>query len=1393
MTTRFPEERQSTANEVRSYAERILEALGINPKDRRVSSFAFSRKPPPGQWEAFTFEIPVPLYFVRATEGTYGQVRTLASGIKADNYILVADLGNSAILVMRRVKKGENVPLVVPVRKEEDYERIANILKKFNFSSDELTAHAAVSSAVEQLRIGAERYYTNRGLFSNYYLNERLFSSLSKRGRNPQKESSALLSQFGGEFPTTPEQVGNVLAALGYELHLLEKTGHKQYSLKYHSSSLDVSCITTGAESLDTKTGDEVVPSYQAVASLREFRWVILTNGRFWRLYSSRVQSSSTNYFEVDMDSVVAENDPRVGYFVGLFSSSSFLQREGVTDIDLTLDNGIKYAKEIEEDLRAKVFDGQLFLNLVRGTVGHSLKKKYSQTELEEAKATALKLLYRLLFVLYAESKMLLPVEDKKYSEISLGGLRYRLPALEKEPDSASAWKALQTLFTAISKGSPEASVPAYDGALFDRDESLDSLTIENRFLIPALRDLTEFEGRGIDYQNLGVRHLGSLYEALLEYSVRQADQDLVIYKDEILDASYVADVNAKPQGYIRKGDLYLTAGGLARKGTGSYFTPDEIVNYLVRNGLESHLRSREEQFLRDMIKLRSITWRDGELEEKTVNDLLGIRVVDPAMGSGHFLVTAVEEITRWIIGILKENPDAPLQKLIEEDRQTIIREQLKNGISLDEALLTDNVILKRMVMKRCVYGVDVNPLAVELAKLSLWLDSFTIGTPLTFLDHHIRCGDALIGLWLENIAGRTFESTLDAWTGTLSEVVSTLFWKTSTSPDLTLEQVDQSRKSYRLVRDRTEPVRILLDLEVASILEPDLGKKLTRNVTLIHQVYQKGEKQKPEWWGRVEEGLRLARKYEAFHWEFEFPEAFTEGEKGFDLVVMNPPWDAVKPDDDDFFSVYEPRFRRIPSKPQKRRTMQTLLKDPHISQAYQDYKERIEKKLLFFKASGEFVRRGSGDTNLWKLFLERSLKLLSKGGSLSLVIPSGIVTDEGAKQLREALFEGKIDSMYEFENKYGIFPDIHRGYKFVLLSWHKANPTESFKAAFYLHDLKSLSGGAEQEKFVEVVISLVKKSAPDSLSIPEIRNEKQLRIFTKLYDMHPLLSDPRKGWTVSFIRELDRTNDSDLFRTDGKGWPLIEGKNFHQFIPDYEKTTFTIDPTAGLKRTASVRYFARINEQIHRTCRLAFRGVASSTNVRAMIACILPPSTFCPNNATLTVPQVNGATPEGKEYAAIIGYLAGIMNSFVFDFLMRARTTMNMNFFYVYQTPVPAQIKGKLAERISRIAIRLNSTDTRFEKFSELVGIEAGPLTMKERLNLSAELNALVARHYGLSRQELKTIMESFEGFEEDRNLESVATVNWNDNLMRKFNGEVRKRVLPYFDKLVEEMKVER
>jgi hypothetical protein len=688
--------------------------------------------------------------------------------------------------------------------------------------------------------------------------------------------------------------------------------------------------------------------------------------------------------------------------------------------------------------------------------------------------------------------------------------------------------------------------------------------------------------------------------------------------------------------------------------------------------------------------------------------------------------------------------------------------------------------------MKRCVYGVDINLLAVELAKLSLWLDSFTIGTPLTFLDHHIKEGDSLIGLWLDDIEKRTGNDTIDEWVDDLSSTGSSLTSEVAMPADLTAAQTEESRKNYDRFMQKTRPLRIVLDVATAEIIDERLGKAVPRNLPLIEKTAT--SQVKPPWWSSVEASVTLAKRFKSFQWELEFPDVYRKNSvSGFDLIITNPPWDAVKPKDTEYFSQYYPGFRKIQGKQERLKIKKQLLQDPGIAKGFEAYKLNIQQKLNFFKNPATYVRRGSGDTNLWKLFLERVLRLRGPNGNLAIVVPSGILNDEGAKELREELFKNRIRFVYEFENTEGIF-NIHRSYKFVLLVADRAPPSSSFKAAFYLHKVAALKSQAEREKFIDVPFTLVLKSAPDSLTIPELRNKDQLEVFSKIYATQPLLSDKNKSWTVKLIAELHQTNDSKIFRRSTQGWPLIEGKDFWQFDPNYEKPTFTIDPKDGLARTKHHEEYRYINEAIHNNVRLAFRDIGSSTNTRSVVACLLPPHSFSPNTAIIVQPSIDSETIIDDRYTRLISYLEGVFNSFVFDFLIRSRIFMHLNFFYVYQTPVPKDYDGKLARRIQQCAACLNFVDDRFDQLGIVLEVPRAPAELSKRIELTAELNALVATHYGLSRSEVEVILKSFDGFEEDDSLSKrTGEVTWDPVLIRKFNGEVRKRVLHYFDLLGE------
>lgn len=1378
---------------VLKHSDRIIQSLGFEPSSFHPTSFTFSLKPAPKSWKAFTVDdAHFPLYKIEAKGAKTVEIRDLITGIRAEHYVVIAELDGFDVLCMSRHRKGEQ-PLVLTLRQDKDYDAVITVFRGQNFTSDVLSAHYAINKSIDLLKSGSgEGPFINRGLFSNYFLKERLEKALSERKRDVWKEASAFFSKFasdGGGIPTDFEHIPKVLDALGYQAKPVGNPSPTQYVLSSGSEVIHGAIVVvSNTDNLDVmKSDDRTVPSVQAVSALAKYQWAILTNGRLWRLYSSKVSSASTNYFEVDIDGITDEKDQRLKYFVSLFSASALVPKQDVTDLDHILEGGVQYAAELEEDLRTKVFDKQLFLDLVRGVLRHSKKKKYSEEQLSDAKKKALKLLYRLLFILYAESRSLLPVKDKRYSQISLGQIKERLAGMEKDPESTSAWDALSRIFRAISEGDPTVNLPQYDGALFEFDETIDSLSVMNKHLVPALRALMERDGKGIDYQNLSVRQLGSLYEALLEYSVRQADTDLAIVKGEILDMKFAKEM--KYERIIDEGELYLSAGGLARKGTGSYFTPEKIVKFLVKKGLDPIFADREKRFAEQYQKWRKSG--DKEAGEKSTQALLDIQVVDPAMGSGHFLVSVVDEITKWIIGILDRYPDAPLEREIEEDRKRIIDEQKSKGIELDVDLLTFNVILKRMVMKRCVFGVDINPLAVELAKVSLWLDSFTIGTPLTFLDHHIRVGDSLIGLWMDNLKSRKPDNTtLDGWMGSV-ETISDIIQEISYPADLNINEIKKSRDNYEQFRKTSEPLRVLLDMQSAGVIDEELKKRLPPNLPLVEQTIRNGRLDKVVWSEPVYKSLEYAKKYHFFHWELEFPDAFTDERAGFDLIVTNPPWDAVRPYDDEFFSEYSPRFRRVTTKPEKEKIKNKLLNDPIIKKRYTEYMKSFQDRITFFQRSGEYGKRSTKGIafDSWSLFLDRLMHLVTRDGMISVILPSGLVNNEGATHLRQKILAKEINHFYEFENKNAIFSAVHRSYKFVLLVFNNKESDSDFPAAFYLHNLDALEGKSEQAKFVKLSRNLIRLVSPASLSIPEVRNYKEIEICNKLYQNHPLL---KKGInnSISFtvMRELNRTEAAKIFRTDGKGWKVFEGKNFHQFIPDYEKSLFTINREEGLEWTSTIKEFGKSNKEIHEVNRIAFRDIGGATYARGMIACIIPKHTFLTNTAPMVLPRINGEIVLDNRYSEIIAYLAGIFNSTVFDFLIRLRISIHISFFYLEQTPIP-HLDGNLSKQICKLAARLNSTDSAYTDFAKGFGLKVEDLTMEERIETTAKLDALCAHLYGLTREEYQYVIGTFDVFDEDESIVKLAKYKWDESLIRKFNGEVRKRILHYFDEIATEV----
>ena len=1340
--------------EVIDNAKRVIQAMGFEYGDRTKSSFAFSTKQSLSGWSAYSFETVsnIPIYHIITNDKNLKDLRVFLTGIKKSSYVILVTLNNQNVLFIRNSDLDVGAKThIYTLKNNEDYNKIIATLRKYDIVRDSLTGNANLNFIVGDL-FHSTVDYTNRGLFSNHYLDTRLIKDLKRKKRSIEQESNQVFTKIQSnktddDFYTN---ISLVLKTLGYNI---SKLNSKIY-LKFDKSRSTVA-ILTKHDQFDVKHVDSV-PSMEAVAALDESEWVILTNGKLWRMYSSKVSSASTNYFEINLDQIVDKNDARLQFFVAIFSARSRIpDSKGKSDLDLIHDSGIEYAEKLEQDMKEKIFKKDLFVKFVKSILDYSSKTKYTPEQLEQTKTMAIKLLYRLMFIMYAESRMLLPMDDDAYKRISLSSLRDRTTSFQKNTQSCQCWTNMQSLFQGIREGNTSANLPRYNGALFEFDPFLDNLKLKNEFLASALQDLTEKNGEKIDYQNLGVRHLGSIYEGLLEYDLRQAEKDIIITKNgTFIDAKFAGELKSKPAGHHLKNDIYLSTGGLAKKGTGSYFTPEPIVQHLVRGGLAPIFEQREKEFARVM----KINAKNEHAKTRCNDIMLDLQILDPAMGSGHFLVTAADEVTKWIMRLVQKYPNSPIVDMIDIERERIIKEHNKSKIRINKDLLTSNTILKRMVIKRCIFGLDVNNLAAELTKLSLWLDSFTIGVPLTFFDHHIRNGNSLIGLrHIEQNINARLDDYVDKTIQQGNDIISAI----SKRSDTTLSEIKADQNDYIEFQNTIHSKKRDYDIKCAKFIHKEKSRIRDRLSDTA--------------------AVSLSKKYGAFHWELEFPEAFTSTQRGFSLVIGNPPWEAIKPSDDEFFSRYWEGFRALTNKSDKKKIKNKLLKNPDIKERFDDYLEDIRGQSRFYKESGQYVKRGSGDTDMWKLFLERMMSVVADGGVLSVVLPSGILTNAGATALRKAMLGMRIISMYEFENRKKIFSAVDSRFKFVLLTLQKVKPADTFHAIFYQHDYDVLTKQTDLP-LLDISVELIKNISPESMAIPEFRTSEDVAILASVYGRHGRVRDGLDNgrYTIEFTREINRGGDSDLFQTDGQGWPMIEGKNMHQFAPYFTTPDFTIAKDDGLKQISTVKIYKNFHHQIHKSCQLIYRYVASSTNMRTMISCIVPPERFFADSTVVITLHDKFVPIFDRIYYNNILYLVALFNSFTFDYLIRIKTSMNLSLFIVKSIAIPTSTTADLAQKIIQYAAKLSLQSSEFSNMAESLSIPIKEFTNIEKIEIAAELDAMIAHHYGLTRNQYKHILSTFSFKNNKLDIETSLT---NITHLHAFQNNVSQRALHYYD----------
>lgn len=669
--------------------------------------------------------------------------------------------------------------------------------------------------------------------------------------------------------------------------------------------------FVTSLESYSDNFGEYKEINAINYAKEKNIKLAVITDGFKWRVYRLDIANYFETYIELDIkDYSIHQNldDVNMKLFIDLFYGQNYIITEDEKSycIDTLFEKNDKVIENIEKELKSKMED--ILSGIGLGFKEHIGTEKFEDQERKELYRDSITVLYRTLFILYAETKGIFNTEDKTYKENSLSHIINDIPRLVGELDKIgneyTLWDRLSTLFTWINEGkqSLDFSFTAYNGGLFSNQNRniLSNNKINNRNLVKTLGMLgyygkDEFSIK-INFNDITTRSFGTLYEGILDYNMFIAEEDLLkrTEKNKILYIP-LKDANAKKTeliNVIKKGEIYLSGDALERKETGAYYTPEPIVEYIVSNTVDIKVKDKLEELqtlvnpileelkitvnplLENALKIKVVE----TIEEYIKKNILTLSVLDNAMGSGHFLVNAAYHISNLIFSFIHKNISFSVE-------------------DFENLNFTSYQYWKRQVVSHNIYGVDINELAVQLGKLSLWLISASKDKPLSFIDHHIKCGNSLIGTSskdIDEVLGERvglFDTSLDD----LMQKLENMYIELEKMPENNADEVHDKEKCYEEILNELEIVKKKWDIFLAMKLIDKKGKVDNIAYTNIASSSYDLEKIENEYRVHYEQWEELSRENQFFHWELEFPEVFKGKEKGFDCIIGNPPYVRVQ------------------------------------------------------------------------------------------------------------------------------------------------------------------------------------------------------------------------------------------------------------------------------------------------------------------------------------------------------------------------------------------------------------------------------------------------------------------------------------------------------------------
>jgi len=1087
--------------------------------------------------------------------------------------------------------------------------------------------------------------------------------------------------------------------------------------------------------------GSSPVSLALAKADADRLPFVVITRGPQIRIYAAdkRIvgvgrKGRSETYLEANLALLPGES---AGYLPLLFGAEALLPEGSFEEI---LERSKNYASDLSKRLRERIYT-DVVPDLATAIARRSAKAKaLSEEDLRFLYEETLFILFRLVFIAYAEDKGLLPyATNDAYRQHALKMRAQHLAERWNKEESPSfdsqatdLWTEAKQLFRAVDRGHSDWGVPAYDGGLFSSDAAvspigaaIEDLELTNaEFGQPLASLLVDLGDEGtygaIDFRSLSVREFGTIYEGLLESSLSIAQSDLTLDKG----GTYVP---AKEGDHVvaAKGEVYLHNQSGARKASGAYFTKEFAVEHLLDHALEPAL----DEHLERLTELLEAGDEAGAAEA-----FFDFRVADIAMGSGHFLVNAVDHIEARLTSFLTEHPLPGVSAELAKLRATALERlgEAAEGTEIEMAAL-----VRRQVARRCVYGVDVNPIAVELARLALWIHTFVPGLPLSFLDRTLICGNSLTGIGTLEEAIKAVEGSDGGDVLSLARVAVEDSLAKAREPllrlahisDATPRDIAEARRAQAEAEQAVTPATVLFDLAIAARLgEID---PLT-DISLDNLEHSPGR----------QKAAALANRLMAVHFPVAFPEVLMRTRPGFDCLVGNPPWDKVRFEAQQFWVTRFPGLKALRAEDQDRAIEQYRLTYPE--EASRERHEIEERALLqsFFSASYQLQGR-AGHHDYAKLFAERALLLLSERGRLGYVLPRQCLVLGGWSVIREALLTNADVAVLQARNRRGwLFDDVHLSYMIVLLTRGPKTGSETrvsiTPAVTGLDEYERLEDASSIQVQVEEL-----SSASETLVIPWFESAEDALIYEHIRSFPRLGSG--EGWATG-TAEANRWDFSGTGRhrrfvsthPEKGAWRVLMAAHVCLFIIDenvpFQRYIPIPEDLAELDNGVALSDGTVVLADSHP--RIVYRYPTMSTNSRTLVAASLPNSGFLPSKGYTHLLAVEDGSPS-SDRLALLGYLC----SYTCDWWVRHFVDRHMTKPVLEGVRLPnwhVAIRRKVARLTTALMDRPEPSASGKQECPSSIH------TVSE-LDLRADIEAEVAAGLSLSREEMRMILWSF------------------------------------------------